>query len=240
MSKLSEIKMDERVLAYKQDLYEKTKHHLNITIPKKIVEFRELAEANTLRSKIELSKTTSTTTTTTAPDGGEEPSKKRKLDLDAYENALPSLEELLKTNPAILETHTIFKKYYIETIEIFSVIRGWITLNIPRVEDGNNFGVDIQEDIISQITKVEECYTTLLEYSENYHLTRAELVRKALKHKDIDSYRFSIAKLDEKESFKSNFGYHDLAQNYATAYSVIVKNFSKLETPRPTNASNIY
>ncbi|KAM9956041.1 hypothetical protein ACTFIW_002253 [Dictyostelium discoideum] len=217
------IKMDEQVLKYKEDLYEKTVHHLKVTIPKKIAEYQELAKSYGQNSENE-------------QDG--QTSKKRKLDSEDY--VLMPIEDLIKTNRVIMETHQKFKKAYIELIEIFSVIRGWISLNIPRIEDGNNFGVDVQEDIITQITKLEEVYTSLLDGSENYFASRASLVKKILKHKDIEAYRYSLAQVDEKEFTRFSFSYFDLANNYATTYSLIVKNFSKLETPRPTNASNIY
>ncbi|KAM9978253.1 hypothetical protein ACTFIY_011979 [Dictyostelium cf. discoideum] len=217
------IKMDEQVLKYKEDLYEKTVHHLKVTIPKKIAEYQELAKSYGQNSENE-------------QDG--QTSKKRKLDSEDY--VLMPIEDLIKTNRVIMETHQKFKKAYIELIEIFSVIRGWISLNIPRIEDGNNFGVDVQEDIITQITKLEEVYTSLLDGSENYFASRASLVKKILKHKDIEAYRYSLAQVDEKEFTRFSFSYFDLANNYATTYSLIVKNFAKLETPRPTNASNIY
>ncbi|KAN0000261.1 hypothetical protein ACTFIZ_000702 [Dictyostelium cf. discoideum] len=217
------IKMDEQVLKYKEDLYDKTVHHLKVTIPKKIAEYQELAKSYGQNSENE-------------QDG--QTSKKRKLDSEDY--VLMPIEDLIKTNRVIMETHQKFKKAYIELIEIFSVIRGWISLNIPRIEDGNNFGVDVQEDIITQITKLEEVYTSLLDGSENYFASRASLIKKILKHKDIEAYRYSLAQVDEKEFTRFSFSYFDLANNYATTYSLIVKNFAKLETPRPTNASNIY
>ncbi|KAN0047993.1 hypothetical protein ACTA71_002384 [Dictyostelium dimigraforme] len=217
------IKMDEQVLKYKEDLYERTVHHLRVTIPKKIAEYQALAKS--CGQDLENDQ----------QDG--QTSKKRKLESDYV---LMPIEDLIKTNHVIVETHQKFKKAYIELIEIFSVIRGWISLNIPRIEDGNNFGVDVQEDIITQITKLEEVYTSLLDGSENYFASRASLIKKILKHKDIEAYRYSLAQVDEKEFIRFSFSYFDLANNYATTYSLIVKNFSKLETPRPTNASNIY
>ncbi|KAN0028703.1 hypothetical protein ACTFIV_010555 [Dictyostelium citrinum] len=222
--------MDQNVLTFKQELYERTKIHLKVTIPSKIIEFKELGERF-------YNETTSTTTSSSLDS--EESLKKRKLDLNSKEYTLPPLEELIKTNHSIVKKHKIFKKNYVETVEIFSDIRSWISLNIPKIEDGNNIGVDIQEDIISQVAKIEECYTSLLDFAEEYHKVRARLLKKAIKHKDVDMYRYSIARIDENEIDRARFGFQDLSQNYCTLYSVIVKNFAKLETPRPTSASNL-
>ena len=39
---------------------------------------------------------------------------------------------------------TILKRELMELIENLNVVKIWIQLNIPRIEDGNNFGVGVQ------------------------------------------------------------------------------------------------
>ncbi|GAM25800.1 hypothetical protein SAMD00019534_089750, partial [Acytostelium subglobosum LB1] len=180
-SKKNDLKIDERVLQYKAQLYEQALEHLKVTIPQRIIDYQKLAH--------------------------------------------------------ILQSHNTLKKHYVDLIETFSVIRCWISLNVPRIEDGNNFGVDIQEEMIGTLTKLEDIYTTLLEQSENYFIHRANTIKKALKHRDIDDFKQAIIQQDEKELIRFRFSYHDLANNYATTYSTIIKNFQKLEAPRPTSSA---
>eukprot|EP01133_Synstelium_polycarpum_P000219 gene219-267_t len=223
MSGLKEtLKMDDRVLAYKQGLYEKTLEHLKNTIPNKIVEFQTLAESYSRETTLFGAKSVDESNNTSIDV------KKRKLEFDSV--ASISIDDLAKTNT----------RHYIELIEIFSCIRGWISLNVPRVEDGNNFGVDVQEDVISQLTKLEDAYTSLLEQAESYFLHRAATVKKALKHKEIDAFRHAIIQQDEKEMIRFHFSYFDLANNYAVTWSLIVKNFAKIETPRPAYGNQLF
>ncbi|EGC33641.1 hypothetical protein DICPUDRAFT_36346 [Dictyostelium purpureum] len=220
--KTTEIKLDERVNSYKEYLYEKTLNYLKNVIPERIQEFHKLSQKGDENFK---------------DDPIQNVLKKRKLESDNGFEA-PSLENLMKINKKIIEAHTKLRKDYIEVIEIFSTIRAWIHMNIPRIEDGNNFGVDIQEDVVATLTKLEDVYTTLLETCESYFTSRAQYMKRALKYKEIDSYRHVIAQIDEKEFIKFNFAYFDLANNYSTTYSLIVKNFAKLEQPRPTNVTS--
>ncbi|EFA84125.1 proteasome activator complex subunit 3 [Heterostelium album PN500] len=226
MSKKVELKIDERVLEFKNNLYEKSLEHLKTTIPQRIIEFQKMAETLSYEALFSDSNGDANVT-----------DKKRKLDCDTVSTM--SVEELAKTNSAILEQQKKLKRNYMELVQTFSVIRCWITLNIPKIEDGNNFGVDVQEEVVSQLTKLEDVYTNLLEQSENYFINRAATVKKALKHRDIDSYKHAIIQQDEKERIRFYFAYFDLANNYATTYSLIVKNFQKIETPRPQSSSSI-
>eukprot|EP01132_Coremiostelium_polycephalum_P001403 gene1403-1772_t len=176
--------------------------------------------------------------TNTSMNADKDNIKKRKL--ESSSTVSTPVEDLVKVNPIILENHAKLKKEYIEIIEIFSEIRGWILLNVPRIEDGNNFGVDIQEDVVGQLNKVEEVYTSNLEQSEQFFISRAGLVKKALKYKEIEDFKLAIMQIDEKEMIRYRFACFDLYNNYANSYSLIVKNFQKIETPRPNHVNSLF
>ena len=54
------------------------------------------------------------------------------------------------------------KKEVKECVILCSSIKMWITLKIPRMEDGNDFGVAIQEECIDTISEIEdEAYNIL-------------------------------------------------------------------------------
>jgi hypothetical protein len=38
---------------------------------------------------------------------------------------------------------------------MINTVKIWIQLNIPRIEDGNNFGVSIQEETVSELSRAE-------------------------------------------------------------------------------------
>lgn len=43
------------------------------------------------------------------------------------------------------------------------LVRLWIQFNVPRIEDGNNFGVGIQEEVLSEASGIERDALTFLD-----------------------------------------------------------------------------
>lgn len=54
----------------------------------------------------------------------------------------------------------------------------WVTLLIPKIEDGNNFGVSIQAETLNEIQHVESEATAYLEQVSLYYTARGRLISK--------------------------------------------------------------
>jgi len=54
----------------------------------------------------------------------------------------------------------------------------WVSLLIPKIEDGNNFGVSVQEDTLAEIQQVEVEATNYLEQMSRYYASRGKLISK--------------------------------------------------------------
>lgn len=78
--------------------------------------------------------------------------------------------------------------YYILTTtdNNYLQLKMWVTFLIPKIEDGNNFGVSIQEDTLGEIRTVEAETATFYEQITRYHMSRAKLISKA--KQDLSSY----------------------------------------------------
>jgi len=70
----------------------------------------------------------------------------------------------------------LLKKEVLELIEMLGTVKIWIQLNIPRIEDGNNFGVSIQEETVSELSRAEDSGFAVLESMAKYYVMRAKLV----------------------------------------------------------------
>ena len=57
-------------------------------------------------------------------------------------------------------------------------LKMWITFLIPKIEDGNNFGVSIQEDTLGEIRTVEAEAATFYEQISRYFITRGKIISK--------------------------------------------------------------
>lgn len=70
---------------------------------------------------------------------------------------------------------------------------------IPKIEDGNNFGVSIQEDTLAEIQSVESEAAAFFDQISRYFVSRAKVVSKVAKYPHIEDYRRAVVELDEKE-----------------------------------------
>jgi hypothetical protein len=66
----------------------------------------------------------------------------------------------------------------VEFLDILEKVKLFIELSIPRIEDGNNFGVSIQEDTISELSRVEEGALHIIDNILKYYAGRAKLMSK--------------------------------------------------------------
>jgi proteasome activator subunit 2 (PA28 beta) len=153
-----------------------------------------------------------------------------------------------------------------ESMQVATDIKLWLQCNIPRVEDGNNFGVDIQESVVQELTRAEDAGMGAYEGLGRWWQLRAELIGKVIKfgmrsdcsrsgsdpHSsqgwNCSACTFALdepsvyALLDSDRRFLGNIwmGWMDLRNNYAVLHDIIYKNLDKLVNPRSENTSNMY
>ena len=65
---------------------------------------------------------------------------------------LTKKREAIPCNKEILDIMEVLKKEVIELIEMLSTMKLWVRLSRPKFEDGNNFGVDVQNDVLTSLT----------------------------------------------------------------------------------------
>ncbi|KAK8746846.1 hypothetical protein OTU49_016852, partial [Cherax quadricarinatus] len=115
-------------------------------------------------------------------------------------------------------------------------LKMWISFLIPKIEDGNNFGVSIQEETLGEIRTVESEAASFFDQISRYYMTRAKLVSKVAKYPHIDDYRRTVVELDEKEYLSLRITLSEIRNHYATLHDMITKNMEKIKKPRSTNS----
>lgn len=63
----------------------------------------------------------------------------------------------------------------------------WVLFLIPRIEDGNNFGVAIQEETLTEIRTVEAEAAAYFDQMSRYFLSRARIITKIAKYPHVVS-----------------------------------------------------
>lgn len=137
----------------------------------------------------------------------------------------------------------LLKDEVLELVEMASVVKLWLQLNVPRIEDGNNFGVSIQTDTVGELARVEDAALMTVENWSKFLMVRAKIVGKMHKHSEpptCNMYRMTLEALDEKQLRSVWIGWIDLRNNYAIIYDLLAKNIEKLLNPRSSNTGTMY
>ncbi|KAM9296822.1 proteasome activator complex subunit 3 [Gastrophryne carolinensis] len=119
-------------------------------------------------------------------------------------------------------------------------VKMWVQLLIPRIEDGNNFGVSIQEETVAELRTVESEAASYLDQISRYYITRAKLVSKIAKYPHVEDYRRTVTEIDEKEYISLRLIISELRNQYVTLHDMILKNIEKIKRPRNSNAETLY
>lgn len=82
----------------------------------------------------------------------------------------------------ILREQELFKAKLVDFISYCSVLKMWLQLQVPRIEDGNNFGVSVQEDVIGELTRSEDSCLIALDALTKFLIHRSKLVNKVRSH----------------------------------------------------------
>jgi len=170
----------------------------------------------------------------------EENRKKRRKINDEESVDVGNVSSNFSLNDIISKTKICLKKESSEMLKYLSSIRLWIQLNVPRIEDGNNFGVQVQEDMIQEIGKAEENAFSAIDLLTKYHVARGKMLSKCLKYPQVLDYKESIKEIDQKYYTDIITGMRDLRNNYAGLYDSIQKNLEKIVKPRSSHTSNMF
>lgn len=119
-----------------------------------------------------------------------------------------------------------------DALSNLSVLKVFIQLRVPPMEDGNNFGVEVQEDTLGELGKAEETLVATQDLFVKYFNARGRLMGKIIKHPGVLDYQQCVSDLDEKEHLRLHMALLDLRNIYASLHDVITKNIDKLEHPR--------
>ncbi|XP_071403056.1 proteasome activator complex subunit 3-like isoform X2 [Centroberyx affinis] len=184
---------------------------------------------------------------TNSHDGLDTNAKKRKMeDGVADENCqggtkvLVMPEGMMRSNAQLVDLIERVKPEIRTLIEKCNTVKMWVQLLIPRIEDGNNFGVSIQEETVAELRTVEGEAASYLDQISRYYITRAKLVSKITKYPHVEDYRRTVSEIDEKEYISLKIIISELRNQYVTLHDMILKNIEKIKKPRSCNSEALY
>jgi len=175
-------------------------------------------------------------------DGLDEPNnKKRKVNCDLLGSKVLLLPNgACSTNSKICELIDIVKPKIIQLMDHANVVKMWITYLVPRIEDGNNFGVSIQEDALAEARQVEVEGAQYLDQMSRYFMTRGKIIAQIAKYPHVVDLRRTVKELDEKQFVSLRLMVCELRNSYAMLHDLITKNLEKIKKPRNSNLECMY
>ena len=87
---------------------------------------------------------------------------------------------VIESNQCVLDLFTELKPLILRLGETCMLLRNWITMLIPKAEDGNNFGVEVQEQCLVKLVEVEKDMIMMIELHAAYHLERSQILGKLI------------------------------------------------------------
>jgi len=171
--------------------------------------------------------------------------KKAKLEMNCINDvggtkvfALPN--GIVPSNQTLTDLIQTTKPHIKQLVEDTNLLKMWISFLIPKIEDGNNFGVSVQEDTLAEIQSVESEAAAYFDQISRYYASRAKVISKVAKYPHIEDYRKAVAELDEKEYLSLWLVMCEIRNRYCTLHDIVLKNIEKLKKPRSCNSESLY
>ncbi|KAI6655129.1 Proteasome activator complex subunit 3-like isoform X1 [Oopsacas minuta] len=243
---------DQKVIEFRAQYLVAAEETLRTEFPLKVVELTEMLSSE-LFSEATLNRVKLGTTfsPTCCQEDGKDGhcvearvrTKKRKVeDSDNSNESDPPTDNcgVIQTNSELQRISSIVKPHILSLILHLNTLKLWIELLIPRIEDGNNFGVSVQEEALSEISRSETEASSLLDSLSRYYLSRGKIASKCIKYPGLQDYRIALGEMDEKKFYSLKIVVSELRNLYTTIYDILLKNLEKIKTPRNSNTSSMY
>ncbi|KAK0175252.1 hypothetical protein PV327_009016 [Microctonus hyperodae] len=143
-------------------------------------------------------------------------------------------------NKPLCDMVRIVKPYIIQLLEDSNLLKMWISFMIPKIEDGNNFGVSVQEDTLAEIQSVESEAAAYFDQISRYFVSRGKILSKVAKYPHILDYRRAVQEMDEKEYTSLWLVLSEVRNRYCSLHDLVIKNLEKIKRPRSSNAESLY
>ncbi|XP_015120406.1 proteasome activator complex subunit 3 isoform X2 [Diachasma alloeum] len=241
-----------RVQEYKDSLKTKAEQLLLKGFPEKIVKLNELLESPNFcnRNLTEVHQELNVPIPDPiAINHSEDGHRHKRIKLEPVENsaddasgtevlALPTGP--IPCNKPLCDIVRIVKPYIIQLLEDSNLLKMWISFMIPKIEDGNNFGVSIQEDTLAEIQSVESEAAAFFDQISRYFVSRGKILSKVAKYPHILDYRRAVQEMDEKEYTSLWLVMSEVRNRYCSLHDLVIKNLEKIKRPRSSNAESLY
>uniref|UniRef100_A0A673CYQ2 Proteasome activator complex subunit 2 n=1 Tax=Sphaeramia orbicularis TaxID=375764 RepID=A0A673CYQ2_9TELE len=174
------------------------------------------------------------------PSPDDEEMETDKNEDDEKKKKKPPKCGFLKSNEKILLLIERVKPEIVDLRETIINLSSWINFLIPKIEDGNDFGVAIQEKILERITAVRTKVDTYQTNLNKYFTERGDAVAKASKETHVMDYRSLVHDKDEAIYSEIRVIVLEIRGFYVEMYTMVIKNLEKVTNPKGEEKPPMY
>ncbi|CCO35503.1 proteasome (prosome, macropain) activator subunit 3 (PA28 gamma [Rhizoctonia solani AG-1 IB] len=249
--------VSEQLKAFNDTVTKRAEEIVFKVFPQKILTLNQkIEECSTDDSHLHAASIDSATDTTIYSPLTEPPTKKRRHENGdsvavggvAEVGGGPRFTGRMVANHKLRTLHDGLKNEYMELVNLCvsineapDKVKLWVNLTMPKIEDGDNFGVQIQEEVLNELHRAQDSGYNLRDaVSKSHHINRAKICSKILKYPHIEDYAIALQEHDEKQFYMALRNLIDLRNIYAVLTDVIHKNFQKIRAPKGNNGAAMY
>lgn len=137
-----------------------------------------------------------------------------------------------KTNLKLLKIQDDVKPVIRQLIEDAKLLKIWLTLLIPKIDGGSDFGISIQAETLSGLKNIEFDAIAMNDRFTRYFNSRAGVVAKIIDYPEVEDYKFEVQELDKRECMGLWIVLSTARNHYCLMHDIITKNIDKLKKPQ--------
>ncbi len=145
----------------------------------------------------------------------------------------------IPTNSKMIELMEVYQQMFHNSAEIFSKLKDWVTLRIPKVEDGNNFGVEVQDYCLGVISKAWDS-SLIIASRDEYFSQRALQYAAMCANPQLDDLKHAMMECDRKEFTWMRAHVIMLRDKLVGVHVAVSRNIEKISNPKPANQNHLY
>ncbi|PLW40430.1 hypothetical protein PCANC_08891 [Puccinia coronata f. sp. avenae] len=232
-----------------QEIEQKGKEAIHVRLPAKILEINQIIENFSDSTLGQLPGTEPTSCSPTDEPDQNAGRKKRKV-ANGKDAQLPTTDQPtpggvknathVAANPKVNAHYVFLRAHWEELINITNAIKIHINLLVPKIEDGDTFGVQVQEECLSELSRAQDSGYNLLEAQLKHNMSRAKLASKLIKYPHVEDYQLAMQEHDRKSIFLCRQHLLDLRNIYALLTDLLYKNIVKITKPKGANSDGMY
>lgn len=148
------------------------------------------------------------------------------------EIGIPSSISVYRPPTHILQLWEFLESQIRSVIELFDAVQMFLILKTPVAEEGNNTGVEIQQQCARTLVDARRFVLGCENYLKLYHTQRAKLASKCIKYPQLEDYQRALVERDHEECRDCRYLLVRLRMQCVAVTDVLHKNFDKVNDPK--------